>query len=42
MQAILAGRLRVHIGRELPLADAAPAHRQLKGPRTTGKVPVIP
>ncbi len=33
-----AGRLQVRIGLELPLAQAAEAHRQLEGRRTTGKV----
>jgi NADPH2:quinone reductase len=32
------GRLQVRIGLELPLAQAAEAHRQLEGRRTTGKV----
>jgi NADPH2:quinone reductase len=36
------GRLRVRIGRELPLADAAEAHRELEGRRTTGKVLLLP
>jgi NADPH2:quinone reductase len=39
---IAAGRLRLYIGRELPLAEAAEAHRALEGRRTTGKVLLIP
>ena len=34
--------LRVRIGREFPLAEAAQAHRELEGRRTTGKVLLIP
>lgn len=36
------GSLRVRIGREFPLAQAADAHRDLEGRRTTGKVLLIP
>jgi NADPH2:quinone reductase len=36
------GSLRVRIGRELPLAQAAEAHRELEARRTTGKVLLIP
>jgi NADPH2:quinone reductase len=36
------GELRLHIGARFPLADAAEAHRQLEGRRTTGKVLLIP
>jgi NADPH2:quinone reductase len=32
------GELRVRVGAEYPLADAAEAHRALEGRRTTGKV----
>jgi NADPH2:quinone reductase len=32
------GKLKLRIGLELPLADAAEAHRALEGRRTTGKV----
>ena len=39
---IRGGRLRVRIGREFPLADAAEAHRELEGRQTTGKVLLIP
>lgn len=36
------GRLKVRVGHEFPLADAADAHRALEGRRTTGKVLLIP
>jgi len=36
------GTLKVRIGRELPLAAAAEAHRELEARRTTGKVLLIP
>ena len=36
--AIAAGRLRIRIGAEFALADAAAAHRALEGRATTGKV----
>ncbi len=36
------GTLKVRIGRELPLAQAAEAHRLLEGRKTTGKVLLIP
>ena len=39
---IQAGELRLHIGARFPLADAAEAHRQLEGRRTSGKVLLIP
>lgn len=39
---IQGGRLTVRIGHEFPLADAAEAHRQLEGRKTTGKVLLIP
>jgi NADPH2:quinone reductase len=39
---IAAGALRLSIGLELPLADAAEAHRALEGRRTTGKVLLVP
>lgn len=35
------GRVKVRIGAELPLADAAEAHRMLQGRKTTGKVLLI-
>jgi len=34
--------LAVRIGHELPLTQAAEAHRELEGRRTTGKVLLIP
>lgn len=37
-----AGKLDIHIGLELPLSDAAEAHRRLEGRATTGKVLLIP
>ena len=40
--AALAGSLDVRIGLELPLAEAAEAHRALEGRRTTGKVVLVP
>ncbi|MGH7512994.1 MAG: quinone oxidoreductase family protein [Gemmatimonadales bacterium] len=36
------GSLSVRIGREFPLAQAADAHRELEGRRTTGKLLLIP
>jgi len=36
------GRLKVRIGHEFPLAQAAEAHRQLEGRKTTGKVLLMP
>lgn len=36
------GRLKVHIDRTVPLADAANAHRALEGRETSGKVLLIP
>jgi len=36
------GKLRLHVGLELPLAEAAEAHRALEGRRTTGKVLLVP
>jgi len=36
------GKLTLRIGATFPLADAAEAHRQLEGRRTTGKVLLIP
>jgi NADPH2:quinone reductase len=35
---ILHGELRVHVGDRYPLAEAAQAHRDLEGRKTTGKV----
>jgi len=39
---IAGGKLRLSIGLELPMAEAAEAHRALEGRRTTGKVLLIP
>jgi NADPH2:quinone reductase len=36
------GQLKLRVGATFPLADAAEAHRQLEGRRTTGKVLLIP
>lgn len=36
------GRLRLRIGREFPLSQAAEAHRQLEARKTTGKLLLIP
>ena len=36
------GSLKVRVGAEYPLADAAAAHRALEGRETTGKVLLIP
>jgi NADPH2:quinone reductase len=36
------GKLRVRIGAEFPLEQAAEAHRKLQGRETTGKVLLIP
>lgn len=37
-----AGKLKVHIGQTFPLHDAAEAHRQMEGRKTTGKIALIP
>ena len=39
---LTAGKLELRIGAELPLRDAADAHRALEGRQTTGKVLLIP
>jgi NADPH:quinone reductase len=36
------GKVRVRIGREYRLADAAEAHRDLEARRTTGSLLLIP
>lgn len=41
-EAVVSGTLRVRIDRELPLRDAAEAHRLLEGRKTTGKLVLIP
>jgi len=39
---VRSGRLRLRVGAEFPLAQAAEAHRQLEARKTTGKVLLIP
>jgi NADPH2:quinone reductase len=39
---IAAGKLKLRIGHEFPLAEAAQAHRELEGRATTGKILLIP
>jgi len=39
---VASGALTVRIGHEFPLTEAAKAHRELEGRRTTGKVLLIP
>jgi NADPH:quinone reductase len=41
-EAVTSGAVRVRIDRELPLRDAAEAHRLLEGRKTTGKLILIP
>ena len=41
-EAVENGELRVRVGAEYPLAEAARAHRALEGRRTTGKLLLIP
>ncbi|HZA25527.1 MAG TPA: zinc-binding dehydrogenase, partial [Dehalococcoidia bacterium] len=36
------GELKLYIGLTLPLAEAAEAHRQLEGRKTTGKILLMP
>jgi NADPH2:quinone reductase len=36
------GRLRLHIGRTFPLAEAADAHRFLESRQSTGKLILLP
>ena len=36
------GELKLRVGATFPLAEAAQAHRDLEGRRTTGKVLLIP
>ena len=40
--AVASGAVRLRLDRELPLRDAAEAHRWLEGRHTTGKVLLIP
>jgi NADPH2:quinone reductase len=42
LQGVAAGTLRLHIGATFPLKEAAEAHRQLEGRKTSGKVLLIP
>jgi NADPH2:quinone reductase len=42
LEAIRAGKLKVHIGGEFPLEKAADAHRALEGRQTTGKLLLVP
>jgi NADPH2:quinone reductase len=39
---VAAGRLKLHIDRIVPLGEAAEAHLQLAGRKTTGKLILIP
>jgi NADPH2:quinone reductase len=39
---IASGRLRVNVYKSYPLADAAEAHRDLEGRKTTGKLLLKP
>jgi NADPH2:quinone reductase len=36
------GKLKLHIHKVYPLADAAQAHRDLEGRHTTGKLLLVP
>jgi NADPH2:quinone reductase len=40
--AVRARKIRVHVGQKYPLADAAEAHRDLEGRRTTGSTVLTP
>jgi len=42
LEAIAGGTVTLRIGATFPLAQAAEAHRQLEGRKTTGKVLLIP
>ncbi|MFQ5656547.1 MAG: quinone oxidoreductase [Candidatus Methylomirabilales bacterium] len=42
LEAVSAGKLKLRISATFPLAEAAEAHRQLEGRKTTGKVLLIP
>jgi NADPH2:quinone reductase len=39
---VASGTLKLHIDKVFPLGEAAEAHRQLEGRKTTGKVLLIP
>lgn len=36
------GRLRLHIGKTFPLAEAADAHRYIESRQSTGKIVLLP
>ena len=40
--AVLAGKVRIEPSRRYPLAEAAQAHRDLEGRKTTGSVILVP
>ena len=42
LNLLVTGRLRVHLGGSYPLADAAAAHAELAGRRSTGKLLLLP
>jgi NADPH2:quinone reductase len=42
LEWIAQGKLKLRIGAEFPVKDAAEAHRALEGRKTTGKVLLIP
>ena len=42
LDSVADGSLEVHIDRELPLAEAAEAHRLLEGRKTSGKLLLVP
>ncbi len=42
LDAIEAGKLKLHIGHKYPLSDVQQAHRDLEGRKTTGKVLLMP
>jgi NADPH2:quinone reductase len=42
LDLVASGRLDVRIGRRYPLAEARPAHEDLEGRRTTGKLLLLP
>ncbi|MGZ4816358.1 MAG: quinone oxidoreductase family protein [Terriglobales bacterium] len=42
LSLVASGDLKIHIGRTYKLADAAQAHRDLEGRKTTGKVLLLP
>jgi NADPH2:quinone reductase len=42
LRAVMEKKLKLHIGHIYPLKDAAQAHRDLEGRKTTGKLLLIP